>query len=231
VDGVRLIVGLGNPGSRYERTRHNAGFLVVERILAAGGGRWSRAGEGGVAREEAAIRLGSRELLLARPLMYMNRSGEPVWDLLQVHGLAPASMLVVVDDAALPPGRLRLRVGGGSGGHNGLRSIQDVTGTNDYPRLRIGIGTPAPGIDLADFVLEQLSGEAWTGLMAVVAAAAEAVEVTVLRGLTAAMDVFNRDPAPGAEAGAGPADRGNLADLADQADGPVPADPRPAPES
>jgi PTH1 family peptidyl-tRNA hydrolase len=203
VDGIRLIVGLGNPGSRYERTRHNAGFLVVERILTTGCGLWSRAGKGDALWEEAAIRFGANEVMLARPLMYMNRSGEPVSDLLRVHDVSPASMLVVVDDAVLPPGRLRLRVGGGAGGHNGLRSIRDATGTGDFPRLRIGVGSPAVGIDLADFVLEPLSGDAWVDLEAVVAAAADVVEVAVSRGLVAAMDAFNRDPAPQAGRRAG----------------------------
>lgn len=216
MDVIRLIVGLGNPGSRYERTRHNAGFLVVERILRAGRGRWSPAGKGDSVWEEAVIRLGTRELLLARPLMYMNRSGEPVSDLLLAHDLDPASMLVVVDDAALPPGRLRLRIGGGPGGHNGLRSIRDATGTGDFPRLRIGVGSPAAGIDLADFVLEPLSGEAWADFEAVVASATEAVEATISRGLVAAMDAFNRDPVPQAGPRAGEADR---------ADRPLPADP------
>lgn len=206
MDGIRLVVGLGNPGSRYERTRHNAGFLVAERILDRGRGRWSPVGTGDAVWEEAAIRIGANEFLLARPLLYMNRSGEPVSDLLRVHGVSPSSMLVVVDDAALPPGRLRLRAGGGPGGHNGLRSIRDATGTGDFPRLRIGVGSPAAGIDLADFVLEPLSGAAWDDMEAVVAAAAEVVEVTISRGLAAAMDAFNRDPAPPAGPGAGEAD-------------------------
>lgn len=222
MDGIRLVVGLGNPGPRYERTRHNAGFLVVERVLLAGCGRWSPAGKGDSVWEEAVIRLGTRELLLARPLMYMNRSGEPVSGLLRAHDLDPASMLVVVDDAALPPGRLRLRVGGGPGGHNGLRSIRDVMGTGDFPRLRIGVGSPAVEIDLADFVLEPLSGDAWADLEAVVAAAAEVVEVTVSRGVVAAMDAFNRDPAPQAGPRAGEAER---------TDRPLPADPGTPPES
>ncbi len=181
-----------------------------------GCGCWSPAGKGDSAWEEAVVRLGTRELLLARPLMYMNRSGESVSDLLRVHDVNPASMLVVADDAALPPGRLRLRVGGGSGGHNGLRSIRDATGTGDFPRLRIGVGSPAAGIDLADFVLDPLSGEAWAELAAAVAAAAEVVEVAISRGLVAAMDAFNRDPVPQAGLGAGEADR---------ADRPLPADP------
>lgn len=105
-------------------------------------------------------------------------------------------MLVVVDDVALPAGRLRLRAGGGAGGHNGLRSIRDATGTGDFPRLRIGVGSPAEGVDLADFVLEPLAGDAWAELESVVTAAAEVVEVTISRGLVAAMDAFNRDPAP-----------------------------------
>jgi peptidyl-tRNA hydrolase, PTH1 family len=216
LDGIRLIVGLGNPGPRYERTRHNAGFLVVERIVAAAGGRWSLAGEGGAVRQEAIVRLGSAEFLVARPLTFMNRSGEPVWDLLQQQNAKPESMLVVLDDAALPPGRLRLRMGGGAGGHNGLRSIRDATGTNDYPRLRIGIGAPAPGCDLADFVLEPLEGDAWADLAAAVAVAADAVVVTAVRGLTVAMDLFNPDPAPAGEDPGGGADRSA---------GPPPADP------
>jgi peptidyl-tRNA hydrolase, PTH1 family len=196
VDGIRLVVGLGNPGSRYERTRHNAGFLVVERILAAGGGRWSRIGRDRLARDEAVVRIGPRDLLLVRPLAFMNHSGEPVKEVLLAHGLESAVMLVVVDDVALPPGRLRLRLGGGSGGHNGLRSIREFAGPGDHPRLRIGIGAPPGEIDLVDFVLEPLAGNAWNDLEMAVAAAVEAVEMICLRGLTAAMDVFNRDRTP-----------------------------------
>ena len=216
MDGIRLIVGLGNPGSRYERTRHNAGFLVVERMLIGGGGHWSPAGTGDSLREDAVIRLGPRELLLARPLMYMNRSGEPVSDFLRMHDVSPASMLVVVDDVALPLGRLRLRATGGHGGHNGLRSIRDATGTGDFPRLRVGVGSPAAGIDLADYVLEPLSGDAWADMQAVVAAAAEVVAAAISCGLAAAMDAFNRDPArPG----------GHRPGETDRADRPLPADP------
>lgn len=196
-------MGLGNPGPRYERTRHNAGFLVVARILAASGGRWTRVGEGNSLREEAIIQLGSRELMLARPLSYMNRSGDPILELIQTHGLEPESMLVVVDDAALPPGRIRLRVSGGTGGHNGLRSIRDAIGSGNHPRLRVGIGSPAEGIDLADFVLEPLLGEAWAGLSAAVAIATEVVEVVCLQGLAAGMDAFNRDRDSGEASGTG----------------------------
>jgi peptidyl-tRNA hydrolase, PTH1 family len=197
VGGIRLVVGLGNPGPRYERTRHNAGFLVLERILAASGARWTRVGQGDSARDEAVVALGPREIRLARPLGYMNRSGGPVLELLQEQGIEPTEMLVVVDDAALPPGRLRLRAGGGTGGHNGLRSIRNALQTGDHPRLRVGIGAPVDGVDLADYVLEPLSGEPWEELSTAVAAAAEAVELACLQGLTVAMDSFNRDPDSG----------------------------------
>jgi peptidyl-tRNA hydrolase, PTH1 family len=203
VRGIRVIVGLGNPGARYERTRHNAGFLVMEKILAAGGGAWSRAGKGDSLRDEAQIRLGDRELLLARPLAFMNRSGVAVAELLAVHRIDPDEMLVVVDDVALPSGRLRLRAGGGAGGHNGLRSIRDQLGTGEHPRLRLGIGAPAPEVELAEYVLEPLAGAQWSELESVAAAAGRVVEVACIRGIVAAMDQFN--PEDGGAGSVGPA--------------------------
>ncbi len=124
----------------------------------------------------------------------MNRSGEPVRDLLAERSIPPDAMLVVVDDTALPSGRLRFRAAGGAGGHRGLTSIEQALGTSAYPRLRVGIGEPPEGIDMADFVLEPLAGEAWSTVEAATLRAAEAVAVAVIRGLRVAMDACNPGP-------------------------------------
>ncbi len=187
----RLIVGLGNPGERYARTRHNAGFLVVERLLREAAGRWRPSPDA----EGAAVRLFGRELLLLRPLSYMNRSGPVVAAALEAARLAPAEMLVVVDDLYLPGGRVRLRERGGTGGHKGLSSIREHIGTEVFPRLRLGVGPAPAGVDLAEFVLEPLAGEAWDRLEETADRGAEAVRVVCREGLAAAMNRFNPAPA------------------------------------
>lgn len=186
----RAIVGLGNPGSRYERTRHNAGFLVVERLRSEAGAVWETRPD----REECLVRLGGAERLLVRPLTFMNRSGLPVSAVLAETGFEPDDLLVVVDDTALPAGRLRFRRRGGPGGHNGLISICESLGSEEFIRLRVGVGPAPPEVDLAVFVLEPLDGEAWSQLEGGVDRAAEAVGCICREGLAAAMNRYN--PAP-----------------------------------
>jgi PTH1 family peptidyl-tRNA hydrolase len=188
----KVVVGLGNPGSRYEKTRHNIGWLVLDRLA-------DRIGSVGraKARDGAASvrgRLDDDELILVKPTTYMNLSGTAVRKALARERIPLDDLLIVVDDMALPFGKLRMRARGSDGGHNGLRSIIAELGTAEFARLRLGIGGPADGVDKADFVLEPLEGEAWTGLESTTAAAAEAVGVAVVRGLRAAMDAFNREP-------------------------------------
>jgi PTH1 family peptidyl-tRNA hydrolase len=186
---VRIVLGLGNPGPRYARTRHNAGFLVVDRLRSEAGVRWSDRD----LRQEALVRIGGEEFVLARPLTFMNKSGAAAALLLAEHGVGPREMLVVSDDVALPEGKLRIRSGGGPGGHKGLLSIREEIGAEEFPRLRIGVGAPE-GVDLAEYVLDPLDGEEWERLETAVAEAAEAVRVICLSGLTKAMNRFHRPP-------------------------------------
>ncbi len=149
--GIRLIVGLGNPGAAYDRTRHNAGADLVQ-ALARGFGvtlRHEARFHGSVARVPP-------ELRLLAPGTFMNRSGQAVLALLQFYQIAPDNMLVVHDDLDLPPGTVRLKLGGGHGGHNGLRDIMSALGERrDFARLRIGIGHPGPGADVVSYVLRK----------------------------------------------------------------------------
>src|SRR5262245_55553115 len=144
---MRLVVGLGNPGERYRRTRHNLGFMVLDALAArAGARRWLEAGEARLAE----ARLGGGAVALVKPSTFMNRSGVAVEAVLATSGGVPQDMLVVVDDMALELGVLRFRERGSHGGHNGLRSLVDVLGSADFPRLRVGIRKGEPAEDLAE---------------------------------------------------------------------------------
>jgi PTH1 family peptidyl-tRNA hydrolase len=186
---MRVVAGLGNPGERYRRTRHNVGFLVVDELFAR-----SRAPRG---REEAdawvaEATVGGQTVLLARPLTFMNRSGSPLAELLATHASGPADAIVIVDDVALDLGVLRVRERGSHGGHNGLRSIMDVLGTDEFVRVRVGIRKGDPPEDLADFVLSDFPPEDVLVVQEMVGQAADAVEVIVAEGAVAAMNRFNR---------------------------------------
>ena len=186
-----VLAGLGNPGERYGRTRHNAGFLVLERMRAAAAASWRNCGD----REECRVEIAGRERLLVRPLTFMNRSGLPLRRCLADGGFTPSDLLVILDDVALPAGRLRLRRRGGTGGHNGLVSICDSLATQEIARLRLGVGPAPAGSDLAEYVLEPLEGDAWAGLLATVEEGAEAVRLLCAEGLAAAMNRFHAPPA------------------------------------
>lgn len=181
---LRLVVGLGNPGAEYAGTRHNAGFMVVERLAAAGrvAFRRERAWKCELARDG--------DLLLSKPLTYMNASGEAVRALADFFKIAPSEMLVVSDDLALPLGKLRLRPSGSAGGHNGLRSIAAHLGTQEIPRLRIGIGAAVRG-ETVDYVLGRFEEEERADFEAGLVRAEEAVRAVQQRGLAAAMNAFN----------------------------------------
>lgn len=187
-----LIVGLGNPGRAYVGTRHNIGFEVVDGLAKS----WDcslrnklrfSAAVGEVARKE-------RRLVLAKPQTFMNRSGVAVQAMLAWLKLTPGELLVVVDDADLPLGRLRLKPSGGSGGHNGLRSIiEALGGTEEFARLRVGIGrTGAAGADITNHVLSRFGAGEKQAADAAVTDAVAAVEYCVAQGIVAAMDKFNR---------------------------------------
>lgn len=186
---MRLVVGLGNPGARYRRTRHNVGFLVVDALAARAG-----AGKG---REEwdawvADATVGGSDVLLVKPLTFMNRSGVAVERLAARYGMSPGDLLVVVDDLALELGSLRIRERGSHGGHNGLRSLIEVLGTDDFPRVRVGIRKDELPDDLAGYVLSDFPQEDVLVVQESVGRAAEAVECVIREGALAAMSRYNR---------------------------------------
>jgi peptidyl-tRNA hydrolase, PTH1 family len=155
---IRLIVGLGNPGPEHELDRHNAGFWFVDEVARAHGGAWKR--EARFHGDAARAKVGGEDLWLLKPGTYMNRSGQAVSALARFYRITPAEILVAHDELDLPPGALRLKRGGGSGGHNGLKDISAAMGGPDYGRLRIGIGHPRdlyPGREVVDFVLQRPS--------------------------------------------------------------------------
>jgi PTH1 family peptidyl-tRNA hydrolase len=182
---LRLVVGLGNPGERYARTRHNVGFRLVDQL--AGDAPWKDfEGLGHVCRQG--------ELWLAKPMTYMNDSGAFVGALSRWRKIPPGQILVCFDDVALPLGRLRLRLKGSGGGQKGMQSTLQHLGTQDVPRLRIGIGPQPSGMDSAVFVLSRFSSEEEKALAVALGDAAAAVRVAVESGIEAAMNRYN--PAP-----------------------------------
>ena len=185
---MKLIVGLGNPDRRYRRTRHNVGWDVIERLARRWGvtldqeDGWARVGS---------TKVGRHRILLAKPQTYVNRSGVAVADLLRRHRVRVEDLLVIADDLDLPSGRLRLRGAGSHGGHNGLRSIIEALGRDDFPRLRVGIGRPPAGVDPAEFVLTPFREDEDGVMQAALDRAADAVETVLREGLPAAMNRFN----------------------------------------
>jgi PTH1 family peptidyl-tRNA hydrolase len=182
-----LVVGLGNPGERYAATRHNVGARVVE--LAAK--RWSVSLTGSPEARLGSGRVGPTEVLLAQPLAWMNQSGPAVRKLLEQAGLPPSQLIVVHDDLDLELGRLRIRPRGGTGGHNGLLSVITTLATEEFSRVKIGIGRPAAGEDPADFVLSPFSSDDRVRIDPCLNRAVEAVEYLLTEGLEAAMNRYN----------------------------------------
>ena len=185
---MRLVAGLGNPGEKYRRTRHNLGFLVIDVLAARGNARAARE-EGDAWLAEADV--SGEAVLLAKPLTFMNRSGVPIERLLVEHRLAPSDLVVVVDDVALEIGTLRIRERGTHGGHNGLRSIIDLLGTDDFPRVRVGIRKGDPPEDLAAYVLSEFPPEDVLVVQEVVGWAADAVACLLREGAEEAMNRYN----------------------------------------
>jgi PTH1 family peptidyl-tRNA hydrolase len=185
---IRLIAGLGNPGPEYAATRHNIGFMVVDQLAAQFGAVWEKSVP--QAREDAlSAKCGA--VLVVKPLSLMNRSGYPVFAVAQFYKIQPQEILVVLDDFALPLGRLRLRARGGSGGHNGLDSIITQFGTEEIPRLRIGIGA-APREGSVDYVLSRFFDEEKPIVRSTIDRAMEALKCTIDNGLVSAMNTFNK---------------------------------------
>ena len=187
-EGPFLVVGLGNPGPGYAGNRHNVGVMVLEELSARAGIKLSP-GKGARSRAVSGEgRLAGRRVVLARPLTYMNESGSPVRGLLDYHSLPVEDLVVVHDELDLPFATVRLKRGGGEGGHNGLRSISRSTGTKDYLRVRVGIGRPPGRQDPADFVLKDFSATERKTLELLVGEAADATELLIERGLETAQN-------------------------------------------
>jgi PTH1 family peptidyl-tRNA hydrolase len=183
-----LVVGLGNPGPRYAGTRHNAGFLVVDLLAGRMGGAF-KAHKGRADIVEG--RIGDSAVVLAKPKAYMNESGGPVVAISRFFKVPVERIVVVHDELDLPYGTLRLKRGGGDGGHNGLRSLTAALGSKDYLRVRFGIGRPPGRQDPADFVLRDFSTVERKDLAVHLERAADAVEVLLRDGLEAAQNQFN----------------------------------------
>lgn len=182
------IIGLGNPGAEYEDTRHNIGFDVVEALARAHGVRLRRP------RAAALAGTGSIDgvpVMLAMPLTMMNASGAAVLRLCHLYTLEPEDLIVIVDDINLELGKLRLRRGGSEGGHRGLRSITEALGTQEYPRLRIGVGAPPGGMDARTWVLSPFAREEREAAEEAVARARKCIEMAVIEGIEPAMNAFN----------------------------------------
>jgi len=185
---IRLVAGLGNPGSEYAATRHNIGFMVVDQLAAQFGSTWEKSVP--QAREDAlSAKCGA--VLLIKPMSFMNRSGYPLFAVAQFYKIEPQQILIVLDDLALPLGRLRLRAHGGSGGHNGLESIIVQFGTEEIPRLRVGIGQ-APREGYVDYVLSRFFDEEKPLVRSTIGRAVDAVKCAIDNGLVSAMNTFNK---------------------------------------
>jgi PTH1 family peptidyl-tRNA hydrolase len=185
---LRLVVGLGNPGERYARTRHNVGFMVADRLAGDTGIAFGREKFGAVFGRG---RLEANEIILAKPNSFMNRSGPPVRALADFFQIESREVLVIHDDIDLDYGRLKIKEKGGHGGHNGIRSLIDAFGGGDFARLRVGIGRSVDGERVADFVLDRfLSAEAAV-LPQIIDRARDAVVTILCKGITVGMNQFN----------------------------------------
>jgi peptidyl-tRNA hydrolase, PTH1 family len=198
---MKLIVGLGNPGKQYEKTRHNAGFLALDQLISRHAPSVLARARFNAAVVEAKLPSpsGSAEpCLFMKPTTFMNRSGQAVAEAVSFYKLSPqADLLVMVDELAFPRGLIRLRSGGSAGGHNGLADIQRALGTDAYPRLRIGIG-PKPEYmdDQADYVLGKFTDDEWAVVAPALGKSADAAELFVAKGIDAAMNRFNAPDTP-----------------------------------
>lgn len=186
---LRVVVGLGNPGARYDDTRHNAGWWMADRLAhdwKLGG--FAREGAAQVARGQAA----GCPVVVLKPLTFMNRSGAALLPFLREEGFVVShQLLVLVDDVTLDAGRVRFRPRGSAGGHNGLKSVEAVVGSRDYARLRIGVGKVPPGGDLVDWVLSTMSPAEEDAVLARLPELVDGVELWIREGIEAAMNRYN----------------------------------------
>jgi PTH1 family peptidyl-tRNA hydrolase len=185
---MMFVAGLGNPGSKYEGTRHNAGFLVVDELSRRWGAALKSDRYGNLA---GAAPIRGEKVVFAKPQKFMNLSGSPLRGLLGFYKGSVENLVVVHDEVDLPFGTLKIKLGGGHGGHNGLRDIHRHMGSNAYLRIRFGVGRPPDGWDTADYVLGKWTPDEQAALDAAVGNAADAVETLVEKGLQAAMNQFH----------------------------------------
>lgn len=185
---VYLIVGLGNPGAQYRENRHNVGFMLADHVAEKLGIKFTRL------ESKALVTKGEfqgRRIVLAKPYTFMNLSGQPVGSLVKFYKVPLANLLVAYDDVDLPLGTVRIRPGGGSAGQKGMASIIERLGTQDFPRLRLGIGRPPGRMEAADYVLQDFSAGEKKALKPTLERAVEAALVFVVDGLEAAMNQYN----------------------------------------
>ena len=194
---LKLIVGLGNPGAEYARTRHNAGFWLVDELARRHGGTFRF--EGKHQAELARVRIGGEELWLAKPMTFMNRSGGPVSSVLGFYKMTPAQMLVAHDEIDLPSGTVRLKEAGGHGGHNGLRDLIAAQG-DGFWRLRIGVGHPGAKNEVVDFVLTRAGADEQRAIDETIVAGADAIEEMLRSGAQIAMNKLHSRGKPAANA-------------------------------
>lgn len=187
---THLVVGLGNPGPRYVRTRHNAGFLAID-LLGENLGASYWKDEAGA--RTASVRVGDDDVVLAQPQTFMNLSGTSVRKLVANYGVSVRDVIVVHDDVDIPEGVIRAKADGGHGGHNGLRSLIEHLGSNEFARVRVGVGRPPGRMDCADYVLEPLSKAAWERMESTIPHAAQCVMHILEQGIASAMREYNAD--------------------------------------
>ena len=186
---MKLIVGLGNPGQAYRWTRHNLGFLLIDELAGRNG---IEIGRRGLESEYGRGKIRGEEVLLAKPQTFMNRSGEAAARLLRFFKVPPEDLIIIHDDLDLPCGKIRIRLQGGHGGHQGVKSVIEAVGSDGFLRVKIGIGRPSdPRWDPADYVLEPVRGELREEFEAVIRRATDALETVLLAGPQEAMDRFH----------------------------------------
>jgi PTH1 family peptidyl-tRNA hydrolase len=189
--GPWLVVGLGNPGREYAGNRHNVGFMVAELLAGRLGAKFGRHRRAAAEVAEARLGFGGPRVVLAKPLTYMNLSGGPVAALAQFYKVAPGQVIAVHDELDIPYGQLRVKCGGGEGGHNGLRSMSKSLGTKEYVRVRFGVGRPPGRQDPADYVLSDFSAVERKELEFLVDRAADMVESVITRGVEPTQNAYH----------------------------------------
>jgi len=203
---MKLVVGLGNPGKQYERTRHNVGWMVLERCCEKRGVEWP--GKKKLEARYAFHGLGKEQICFVEPLTYMNESGQSVRQFLDFYQVEAPDVLVLCDEMQLPVGQLRLKPGGSSGGQKGLESVIRHLGTQQFPRLRVGIGMPPPFMDAADWVLGRFGGDDEKAIAEAVEKAADAVDSWVREGVEKTQQRYNaKPPRPAGNEGGGDAEK------------------------